>query len=265
MILIITMIILTLPGGNNYATTSRSGQQPYPPEPNQLIIDYWHRSNEEIMPSAVAAEWENFDLAMMLSARGRFINKNGAEGVLKRIASVSSLSGLPYWSTSRQKWTTFIDKSQALSQPMPDETRDDFSPDELKVGESFYYSQDQKTTAGTIIYRFTIRERSGHQVMITMENASPIRFFRIPVMAAGATQYMLNFEQLSDNQWSYHGQAGIKRGFHELLPGREASLANRAAAIFYYFAATPDNKKNIWLKKHGKLRIRNEKTEPERN
>lgn len=256
----LTLVMLTL-----IVTTASSSQRSYPPDPDKLIIDYWHRSDKVNKPPPVIADWQDFDFAMVLTARGRFINNNGAEGILQRIASVSALSGLPYWSTSRQRWTTFIDRSQALSGPARRETRNDFTLDELEIGENLFYSQDQQTTAGTIIYRFTIREKSTDQVTITMENASPIRFLGIPVMAAGATQYMLNFRQLTDNHWGYHGQAGVKRGLHELLPGRKASLANRAAAVFYYFAATPDHKKSIWLKKNGQLRIINEKTELKRN
>ncbi len=213
----------------------RQSQPAYPKQPSILKIQIWKKG--DLAPDwkpAACTGWQDQEFSIMLAATARFRNPRGIRGILEKFAKVSTLSGLRYWSVRRDKWTTLIDEAYALKGPSRNQRRKDFAPHELQVGRDYYYWQKEQTTAGKIIYRFRLRERSPRRLVVAMENASPGKFLGITALGAGKAKYLYFFERLKGGVWGYYSLARIKRQ-HSWLSIPHASYANRATAVFRHF------------------------------
>ena len=228
----------------------------YPTGTAALNIRFWNPGDlgADWQPPACTG-WISADFAVLLATTGRFENSSGLDRLLEKVGSVSTLKGLRYWSVPRGRWTTLIDDAHALSGPAKGQRRGDFSPAELQVGKTLYYWQEESTTAGSVVYRLRVLERSAGRLAISLENASPGKVLGITMVPAGRSQSVYFFEQLDDDQWGYYCLARLGRGAHELLPISEASYANRASAVFRYFSGLGEDDLPVWyqeaLPEHG--------------
>jgi Family of unknown function (DUF6675) len=240
-VLLVTLWIAALGTGETHSAEPLPpcGSQSHPAYPKQsgkLKIRIW--KNKDLAPDwqpPACTGWQGREFSIMLAAVGRFNNPRGIRGILEKSAKISTLSGLRYWSVSRNEWATLIDEAYALKGPSRNQRRKDFALHELQIGRKYHYWQKEQTTAGEMIYHFRLLEKNPGRLVMTVENASPGEFLGITILGVGEGQHIYFFERLDKGVWGYYSLARINQR-HDWFPIPDASYANRATAVFRHFA-----------------------------
>jgi len=219
----------------------------WPDRPDELRLAF--RTQDELpadwQPPACSG-WQPAPFSVLLAAAGRVALPGGHDAVLARLGRVSQLAGLRYWSVTRGRWTTLISDAHALNSPDPDDRRGDFRATELHTGRDYHYWQQEPTTSGSAVYALRLLQDTPRRIVVAVRNVSPARYLGIPVLAAGRAQALYVFEQLDGEQWGYYQLTRLGHGAHDWLPVTRASYANRAQALFRWFAGLPEDALPPW-------------------
>jgi hypothetical protein len=160
------------------------------------------------------------------------------EGLRRRVGAISSLTGLLYWSTTSQRWRPLIDDAYALSEPAGDQHRKDFSLDEIVEGRVLYVHQEDNLF-GKATYSMQIVGVSKDRLVFSAANASPIVYFGIPLVPQGEIQSICFLERESSDVWRYYSLTRTGKQASLLMSGHDASLINRAVALYRHLAGIP--------------------------
>jgi hypothetical protein len=183
--------------------------------------------------------WEKKPFAILVATAGRFHEPGGIEAVAARFARISSLSSVRYWSVTRQRWRGLIEDAHALSGPDPAGLRGDFTAAELRPSATLFFRQQENTPAGDVIYRLTVHERNADRLVVTTENALPVRFLLLPLFGPGDYQTLFVIEREDEGHWRYYSLLRVAGSFETMLRDHAASYINRAVAIFRHIAGLP--------------------------
>ena len=188
---------------------------------------------------AACTGWDEQDFTVLVALAGRYYDETGIEGFLGRVAAISGLRSIKYWSTTRTRWRELVPDASALDGPDKALRRPDFSVEELKSGETLYYWQRERSPAGNILYGLRLRETGPGRVIVEMENALPVKRFLVTLFEPGQHQLIYILEDYGDGDWNYYGLVRSRAEISALVRGREASFINRAVAIYRYLAGIP--------------------------
>ena len=183
--------------------------------------------------------WRALAFRILVAAAGRFHFQGGAEELLARFGSVSTLATIRYWSVSDQRWEQLVTSASALRGPDATLRRPDFRIDEMVGGADLYFAQDDNRSTGDVVYRMRVREIDPDRLALEMENVSTVRYLLIPLAGPGDLQSAYFLERRSPDEWAYYNLARTGAGASSLTQGHEASYVNRAAALFRHFAGLP--------------------------
>ena len=122
-------------------------------------IRVWFRGDiEGGWTPAACTGWDEQDFTVLVALAGRYYDDSGIEGFLGRVAAISGLASIKYWSTTRKRWRELVPEAYALDGPDKALRRPDFSVAELKSGKDLYYWQRERSPADNIIYGLRLRE-----------------------------------------------------------------------------------------------------------
>jgi hypothetical protein len=174
--------------------------------------------------------WSSSTSATIVTTAARF--RATADALRSRIAAVSKLSGLLYWSTTNGRWQPMILNARTTAGRDP-------IPADLTPGATIGMEQEDNLF-GPATYRLRILAATADRIVLATQNTSPLRLLGMPVFAAGEVQSVTFLERESKDKdlWRYYAVARTGKAA-ALLPGRDASLINRAVAMFRYLAAIP--------------------------
>jgi hypothetical protein len=226
------------------------GNPPWPPWPTQvgqLSLAFW--SEESLTPQwqpPACSGWQPAPFSVLMAAAGRVSVPGGRLAILARLGQVSQLAGLRYWSVTRGRWTELISQAHALSKLDPDSRRADFSAAELRPGNDYLYWQQEPTTSGSAVYALRLLQSTPQRLVIGIHNATPSRYLGITMLDAGKAQTLYVFQHLAGDQWGYYQLTRLGHGRHDWLPVTRASYANRAQAVFRWFAGLPEDVLTPW-------------------
>jgi len=174
--------------------------------------------------------WSSAPNATIVTTAGRL---QATSDVLRgRIAAVSKLSGLLYWSTTSQRWQPLILNARTTT------GRDPAAAD-LTTGAAISIEQEDNLF-GKATFRLRVLAASADRLVFATENITALRLLGMPVFAPGEVRSVTFVERESkDNDvWRYYAVARTNKAA-ALLPGSDASLINRAVAMFRYLAGIP--------------------------
>jgi hypothetical protein len=215
---------------------------PYPSLEKSPVVTVWDRAElGRDWPPPACTGWTYSGFATLVVTVARFPHTSGVEGLLRRVGTISERTGIRYWSTTHKQWQTLVIKAYALSEPLGDRRRKDFSPVEMTEGRSLYFQQEDNLS-GKAIYRMRIRGASPDRLVFDTENISTIWYYFIPVFSPGEIQSIYFFERESQDIWCYYSIARTSRNASPLTTGNEASAINRAVAFYRYLAGIPSDK-----------------------
>ena len=212
---------------------------PYPDVDQAPTVEAWDRSTlgREWTPPACTG-WTTPGFTTLVVTVAVFRHSSEVEGLLRRIAAVSELTGMRYWSTTHKRWQTLIVDAHALPGPAGGRHAKDFSLDELAEGRSPFY-QMEDNLSGKAIYRMHIQSASPDRLEFETENISTMRFLLWPIYRAGEVQSIYNFERESQDVWRYYSITRTGRSASSLTAGNDASTINRAVAFYRHLAGIP--------------------------
>lgn len=218
------------------------GSDPIPPyaalnaPPN---VKVWNASDlkPDWKPPACTG-WNSSDSPTVVALAARFHFTGGIDGIRRRIGAVSDTKGMLYWSATQKRWQALVLDAHASTGPESDESRADFSLDEVAAGRTLYFQQEDNLF-GSVHYRLRIRALSPRRMVFDVENAGTIKYLVIPLFDPGQAQSLCYLEQESSDVWKYYALLRTSGKAAALVPGHEASAINRAVAVYRRLAGIP--------------------------
>jgi hypothetical protein len=218
------------------------GNEPVPPYPgldDSAIVKSWSESafGRDWRPPACTG-WTAVGFTTLVTTDARFRNASEAEGLLRRIGTISALAGVRYWSTTHKRWRTLVVDAYALTALQPGQRRADFTPDDMKEGNVLYFEQvDNLSGKGT--YRMHIAKASADRLVIDVENVSTMRYLFIPILHPGEMQSVCFLDRESNTVWRYYSIVRTGKSANRLIAGNESSAVNRAVAFYRSLVGIP--------------------------
>lgn len=207
---------------------------------NQLV---WIEDEvpQEWTPPACTG-WAAGPTKVLLAAAGRFRMAGDSATLAARLAAISRLETIVYWSSSRGRWRTLFSEATALSSPDADTARADFDAADLMPDVPLYYfSEEDNPTAG-VVYQLFVHTRTPDLLVVETVNLTPLRaallFIRREVAAPHEFRQLYYIEREEGDVWRFY--AMLRMGGDGSLFGTSAvNYRNRTEAYFRYLAELP--------------------------
>jgi hypothetical protein len=155
--------------------------------------------------------------------------------LLGRLAAISTLRTVQYWSTTDKKWRPLAYDASALTGPDASKRRPDFSASDFSKGATLYYWMDD-SRSGKLTYRMNILESTADRAVIASENITPVRRFFITLFDPGALQSVTFIQRLTPGVFGVYILSRTGDGTSFLAEGHDASYVNRAVALYRQLA-----------------------------
>jgi hypothetical protein len=179
--------------------------------------------------------WPKERLRFVVALAGSFRHNGNVSNLLARFGAISSMRGLPYWSVTEHAWRVLITDASSLEGPEASRRRPDFKPQEMRPGTALYF-EEQDNRSGLVVYRMNVLEAADHRLVITTENASPVRAYGLTLFPPGTLRAAYFLQRLDSDSWTFYGLSTTGRQASGLASMSEASYINRARALYRHFA-----------------------------
>lgn len=183
--------------------------------------------------------WPEVKGAVTVAAAGRLRAGEGVDGLIDRLRRVSEFAGMRYWSVVRKAWRPVYDSIAPVTDASGDRERADFGRDELSAGAVLHFREDRADPLRAVVQRLRVEQLDADRLEVTVENVTPGRLALLTVVPDGGARTLLSLVRESEDVWVYYTLTRVV----DVLPGLfdlpRASWANRAAAMFRWFAGIP--------------------------
>jgi hypothetical protein len=183
--------------------------------------------------------WTPSKFRTLVGLAGRFPHHGGVEKILSRFASVSAWKTIRYWSVTDHAPRALLTDAAALTGRGIERRRSDFDVEEMEAGKDLFVSQVDSRSSSGVTYRMRVLESRPGRIVIAMENVSAVKALRLTLFNPGDLQSAFFFDELEPGVWGYYSLAGTRDSASVLTGGHEASLVNRAAALYEHFTGLP--------------------------
>jgi hypothetical protein len=214
------------------------GTTPNPPyaalgvQPNAGV---WNGGNQAIRVAAHCNE-SPAEFKLIVALSGTFRSESSADGLLERLGTVSATQGMRYWSVTDKRWRVLITQSAAVEGPTSAQRRTDFNAMEMKQRKDLFFAQRDSRSTGEVVYRMRVLEAAQDRAVIETENVSPVRTYVFTLFKPGELRTVHFLTRRSAGTWNYYLLTAIDA---KQSSSHEASLINRAAALYRYVAGQP--------------------------
>jgi hypothetical protein len=209
----------------------------YAPAGQAPATDVWSASEltRSGWQAAPCLNWGTSRTKLAAALAGEFQFTGPVEELAARLAHVSALKSVRYWSVSHQSWQPLVSDSGMLDGP-EGKARPDPVAGELAPGSSFYYFE---VSHGRTVHRMTVRERTADRLVVSIENMTPIRVGILTAFDPGALQSVIFLDRRGPGLWGYYQTIRAAEGASTIALGSNASYVNRLAALYRYVAGIP--------------------------
>lgn len=206
----------------------------YPEAGSPPVVRVWQ--NFDWTPP-LCTGWSPSQSATVVATAARFPLPGGADALRRRIGAVSAMRGLLYWSTTHQSWQPLLLDAYALT-AADGARRKDFAPEEIESGRTLYVLQEDNLL-GKVVYETHIAGALADRIVLTTRNASAVRYFGVALFQPGDIQSISFLDRNPKDVWRYYAILRMPRQAGLLTMGHDASLVNRAVALYRYLAGIP--------------------------
>ena len=204
-------------------------------QPNVAV---WYAEELKGWQAPACIGWQQSSADAIAASSARFRLAGTADDILKRFAEVSKYTSIPYWSPNNQEWRILIHNASALTGPDIKLKREDFTVAEFGAGQPVYLHMGG-SSVNNIVYRMEVVERTPDKLTVSLENAVALRVLGIPMMKEGAGQFLFAFERESGDLWRSYVLVRVGSLLNVLARPPMDQYANRAVALYRYFAGLP--------------------------
>jgi hypothetical protein len=211
----------------------------YSPPGSRPSVGVWsERQIAAAWTAPACSGWPSTRPILLVALAASFRFNGSPDDLLSRIGAIGATSGVRYWSVTDKAWRALVIDASALNGPDYDKPRPDFSAAELRSGANLYYAQRDNRSSRAVIYRMRLRQISPALTAIETENITPIAFLVLTPFPPGALRSLLFLEALSPQVWGLYNITWVGPN-SSLLGSSEASLINRATAVYRHIAGIP--------------------------
>jgi hypothetical protein len=157
---------------------------------------------------------------------------------MARFGASSAWKGIRYWSSTDERWETFITDSAALVDFEHRKRRPDFTAAELKTGADFYFLRSDNRSSDPVIYRMRVAEAGSDRLVVTIGNVSPVSTFVFTVFDSGDIRSTYFLERIGPGLWGYYALTVMREGMM-VIGNHDESYLTRNVAIFRHIAGIP--------------------------
>lgn len=186
--------------------------------------------------------WAEGPSRALLAAAGRFRMAGDSSTMAARLAAISGLEDLVYWSSSRGRWRNLFREAVALSGPDAQTPREDFAADDLVPGAGLYYLSEEDNPTAAVFYQMLVHERTEDRLLVETVNRSSLQakllFIRREVAAPGEFRQLYYIEREAGEVWRFYALMRMT-GAGGLAGTSAANYRNRTEAYFRYLAGLP--------------------------
>jgi hypothetical protein len=210
----------------------------YPPAGQGPAVGVWSEADLrrlEWWPPA-CLHWTRERTRLAAALAGQFRHAGSIDDLAARLARISALKAVRYWSVTRKRWEALVADAGTVAGP-EDEPHADPAPGALTAGAEFRYFEVHR--AGRTIYRMTVHERSADRIVVATENVTPIRIIMLTAFEPGALQSVAFLERRGPGLWGYYQIIRATEGANAVALGKDASYLNRLAALYRHAAGIP--------------------------
>jgi hypothetical protein len=204
----------------------------YPEVDSPPAVKVWDRAElgGNWAPPACTG-WSELGFSTLVATAARFHHSGGEETLLHRVAAISELSGMRYWSTTHKRWQTLIPSAWAVTAPAGDKRREDFAASEMIEGRTLYFHQEDNLS-GKAIYQMRVIKVSADKLVVSVENLTTMRFLFMPLFQPGEMQSIYFLDRESQDVWRYYSLVRMGKKASSLTAGHPESSINRAVAFY---------------------------------
>jgi hypothetical protein len=186
--------------------------------------------------------WPTAAEPVLVAAAGRLRAPGGSDGLLGRVARISDLPKIRFWSVTRESWLPMFESAVAVTGADGQTPRPDFTASELVHGAVRYLLADQNDPLGAIVQRLTVRERSADRLVLELENVSGGTLALVEVLPVGGARTLLHMEREAGEVWTFYTLISVTDQAPDMLAPPRASWINRAVALYRWFAGIPTDR-----------------------
>jgi len=210
----------------------------YAPAGQPPATDVWSASDlaRTSWQAAPCLNWGASRTKLAAALAGEFRFAGSVDDLAVRLAHISSLKSVRYWSVSHKAWQPLVSDSGLLDGP-DGKGRADPASGELVPGSSFVYFE--VSHGARTVYRMTVRERTAERLVVSTENVTPIRVGILTAFEPAAMQTVIFLDRRGSGVWGYYQTLRATEGASVIALGSDASYVNRLAALFRYTAGIP--------------------------
>lgn len=189
------------------------------------------------MPACLG--WPADGSAVTVAAAGRLRAADGVEGLLDRLRQLSAFEEIQYWSIRRAAWRPIYRSVEPVTDASGRERRADFDRDEIVSGATLYFREHGNGPLGPMVQRLRVLHRDADRLEVEVENVSAGRVAVLTVIPEGGARTRLTLEREDGDVWRYYTLTRVVDLVPDLLAPPRGSWANRATAMFRWFAGIP--------------------------
>jgi len=209
----------------------------YAPAGQPPATDVWSASEltRSGWQAAPCLHWGASQTKLAAALAGEFWFVGSVDDLAARLAHISALKSVRYWSVSHQSWQPLVTDAGALDGP-EGKGRPDPVASEFISGSSFIYFE---VNHGRTVYRMTVLERTADRLVVSTENMTPIRIGILSAFDPGAMQSVIFLDKRDPGTWGYYQTIRATEGASAIALGSNASYVNRLAALYRHTAGIP--------------------------
>lgn len=184
-------------------------------------------------------DWSAGPTKALQATAGRFRMAGDTDELAGHLARVSRMTGIVYWSTTREQWRPLFDEAFALARPDPNARRADFLTGDVVPGAELYsWLKENNPTVG-VVFRTTVHERTPDRLVFETVNVTAIKvkllLFTLEIAGPEEFRQLYFVQREQDDVWQFYSLN--RMGQARTLAGTSAaSYRNRAEAYFRYLA-----------------------------
>jgi hypothetical protein len=180
--------------------------------------------------------WPRERVRLVVALAGSFRHKGDGTSLVSRFGAISSMRGIRYWSVTEAAWRVLVTDAFALEGPEQSRHRPDFKPQEMRPGVELYFAE-RDNRSGWVVYRMSVLEAAANRIVITTENASPVRAYGFTLFPPGTLRAAYFAQRRDSDYWAFYGLSVTGEQASGLASMSEASYINRATALYQHFTA----------------------------
>ncbi|MEX0707299.1 MAG: DUF6675 family protein [Woeseia sp.] len=183
--------------------------------------------------------WSAGPTQALQATAGRFRMAGDTDALAAHLARVSRMTGIVYWSTTREQWRPLFDKAFALARPDPNARRTDFTTGDVVPGAELHSLLKENNPTEGVVFRTTVHERTPDQLVFETVNVTAIKvkllLFTLEIAGPEEFRQLYFVKREQDDVWRFYNLNRMGQA-RTLAGSSAANYRNRAEAYFRYLA-----------------------------